>query len=598
MGRHRVLLKWVLSLSIVAVLPLIDTTAWAAIKVTRAVYRLDSDQLFVIATSDLGDQAALQIEFPNIGSRAMVWKSEKNRWQKALQRASKRGFDLSGLDHVRVWGPEGEATAPIEMVWKGETDSDPHAGLTHEGYPYNCLACHADKAEQVTKTVHYQWMGDTPDMVNGVGQRQGKLTSSVNSYCINIQGDWPVCGSCHVGRGQRPDEAAGRLDNVDCLVCHNSNYATRRTRLPDGTLGVVDPDDSLVRTIHRPSRANCLSCHAKAGGGDGVKRGDLSLATASNTDRGFDVHMNAGGRDLTCQSCHMFKDHKVIGKGSDLRPTDDPARGAEVSCLTCHVDKSTREGHDTEKINDHVARVACQTCHIPLYAKVPTEVHRDWRMHHDGTPADASALPGHPYTEKLADLVPLYRFWNRKSDNALLGDDASRTYNLGLDTWPTSTPLGDVHDAKLYPFKYKTATQPMTSADHRLIALNTWEYLKISGNVNTAIEQGLAAMGYTASTPYEWVTTDTYGMLNHGISPSSDALQCTDCHDRSDRMDLQGELGYQLKEDSSLVCIQCHGPKENINFTKIHDKHVKGKKYDCSNCHTFSRPERGLRMGG
>ncbi|GAB6906385.1 tetrathionate reductase family octaheme c-type cytochrome [Desulfosarcina cetonica] len=475
---------------------------------------------------------------------------------------------------------------------------DPHANLTYAAYPGNCLSCHAEQAQEMMQTTHYQWMGETPDMVNQTSVRQGKLTNAVNSYCINIAGDWPVCGTCHVGRGQRPDEAATDGQNVDCLVCHNDNYASQRTRLPDGSMGVAQPDDSLVQNVQRPNRANCLSCHAKAGGGDAVKRGDLSLATITNTDANFDVHMNSAGANLACQSCHVFNQHKVIGKGSDLRPTDDPSRGSEVSCLTCHADKSGREGHDIAKINDHVARVACQTCHVPVYAKVATETYRDWRYHHDGSVADASALPGHPLTEKLADLTPTYRFWNRQSDNTLLGDDAGRTYNADADTWPTSTPLGDVTGGKLYPFKYKTAMQPKTVADNRLIALDTFEYLKASGNVATAIEEGLVNMGYPADTPYEWVLTDTYQLLNHGVSPATKALSCTDCHGSIDRMDLQGELGYGLKADRSSVCSQCHGTKENKRFSVIHEKHVTDKKFDCSNCHTFSRPERGLAMNG
>jgi hypothetical protein len=31
-----------------------------------------------------------------------------------------------------------------------------------------------------------------------------------------------------------------------------------------------------------------------------------------------------------------------------------------------------------------------------------------------------------------------------------------------------------------------------------------------------------------------------------------------------------------------------------MSFEEIHDKHVKDKGYDCSWCHGFNRPERGL----
>lgn len=474
----------------------------------------------------------------------------------------------------------------------------PHANLVYGDYPGNCLSCHASEANDVADSTHYRWLGDTPDMLNSPGTLQGKLTNAVNSYCINIEGNWPVCGTCHVGRGLRPDDAGAGMTNIDCLACHSAEYASQRIRLPDGTMGANTPTDGMVRAVHRPTRENCLACHAKAGGGDGVKRGDLSLAIINNADSGFDVHMNTAGPDLSCQSCHVFQNHKTIGKGSDLRPTDDTARGSEVSCTTCHTGKDSPVGHSTAKVNDHVARVACQTCHIPVYAKVATETYRDWRTHHDGSPADATASPGHPYTEKMADLTPTYAFWNRKSDNAMLGDDAGRTYDSTADTWPTSRPAGDVHDGKLYPFKYKTAMQPKTIADNRLIALNTYEYLKGSGNVATAVQQGLAAMNYPANEPYEWVLTDTYQLLNHGVSPSPSALQCADCHDRIDRMDLQGELGYQLKASVASVCSQCHEMKSNRGFTAVHSRHVDSKGLECSNCHSFSRPERGLNSGG
>ncbi len=473
-------------------------------------------------------------------------------------------------------------------------DENPHANLAFADYPGNCLGCHAEQAAEMFNSVHYQWIGATPDMVNNGGEPQGKLTNAVNSYCINIEGNWGVCGACHVGRGLRPDDAEANFENIDCLMCHNASYAVQRVRLGDGTLGVLEPDDQMVRDIHHPTRANCLACHAKAGGGDGVKRGDISMATLTNSDPNFDVHMNTQGPDLACSECHVFEKHKVLGKGSDLRPTDDPARGAEVSCLTCHPDKEGRNGHDSSNINSHVARVACQTCHIPTYAKVATEIHRDWRTHHDGSPADETAHPGHPYTEKAANLMPTYRFWNRTSDNALLGDDASRTYDAGRDTWPTSIPMGDVTDGRIFPFKYKTAMQPKTVADNRLIALDTYEYLKVSGDITAAIEQGLTAMGYPAHEPYEWILTDTHQLINHGINPASHALQCNDCHGSIDRMDLQGEMGYQLKAERTTVCTQCHGNEGQKGFRAIHNIHVDDEKYDCNRCHLFSRPERGL----
>jgi hypothetical protein len=44
----------------------------------------------------------------------------------------------------------------------------------------------------------------------------------------------------------------------------------------------------------------------------------------------------------------------------------------------------------------------------------------------------------------------------------------------------------------------------------------------------------------------------------------------------------------------STVCEQCHGPEDMPSFTEVHTIHVVEEGYDCSWCHGFSRPERGL----
>lgn len=479
-----------------------------------------------------------------------------------------------------------------------------HSSLTWNDYPSACLNCHQDEYSEMMGSTHYKWVGETPDMVNQPGSSQGKLTNAVNSYCINIVGDWPVCGSCHVGRGKRPDDPTAGAENVDCLMCHSEEYATQRARQPDGTMGVASPTDSMVQNISKPTRAACLQCHAKAGGGDAVKRGDLSLATISNSDANFDVHMNTSGTDMQCRECHVFENHKTIGKGSDLRPTDDLARGAEIKCSDCHGSNPhgsnyspwDKESHPSNAyIRDRHANenVSCQTCHIPTYAKVATEVHRDWSHHHDGSPADGVSGPGHPHTDKAANLTPEYLWWNRLSDNHLLGDNAELTYDAAKDTYPTSRPIGSFMDGKIYPFKYKTAYQPIArggNCDSQLIALDTFVYLKGSGDVNEAITNGLTNMGCTGAT-VEWITTDTYQMLNHGVNPKSTALQCNDCHDMSGEtpagygpLDF-GALGYHTWPAKVKNCTLCH-EYESENWQDMHEKHAEELGKNCIGCHT------------
>jgi hypothetical protein len=486
-----------------------------------------------------------------------------------------------------------------------------HDNLVWADYPGACLVCH-DNGEagghydEVFNSTHYQWVGMAQDMVNQPGSLQGKLTNAVNSYCINIEGNWPICGSCHAGRGIKPGEGDTKA-NVDCLVCHNVDYALSRVRLTDGSMGPPAGTDQAtldgyVRNIAPPTRANCLKCHANAGGGDGVKRGDLSMALIGNADAYFDVHMNPAGPDLQCQDCHVFQNHLVIGKGSDLRPTDDPSRGSEIACTTCHTGFDSGNGHAgagrRSEPDRHVGRVACQSCHIPTYAKVATEVHRDWRYHHDGTPADGFAAPGHPEVVKASNLIPQLRFWNRASDNYLMGDAAIIDPETGR--YPTSRPLGDVQDGMLTPFKYKTAAQPINLDDNTLVMLDTFEYLAVSGDVVASIESGLVNTGYPADTPVDWVETDTFQMINHGVSPADAVADCTQCHMEAVDLDVDSMLdvmGYRLKGAKEQVCNQCHDGTKKLPRTwdRMHNHVDKGSTgIGCLFCHDFERPERGL----
>lgn len=464
-----------------------------------------------------------------------------------------------------------------------------------------CLQCHETEAQQVFHSAHYQWLGETPYMTTGPFI-QGKLDIGVNSYCINTTGNWAGCGACHVGLGARPEPQVSQvqLENIDCLICHQDNYKRKKVN------GTFVPDTGLMtisilqaaQTVHRPTRQSCLQCHAKGGGGDNYKRGDLAIAHGTTTDRNFDVHMATTGANLSCQSCHLTEQHHIAGRGSDLRETD---LDREMSCTNCHTNKATASGHQNTVIGRHVTRVACQTCHIATYARNAidtaasemTEIHRDWRLPH----VTASGAI-HPTPTMAGNLTPRYAWWNGTSSSYLLFDDAALDPQTGRI--PTSRPVGEINglQAKLYPFKYKTATQPLAIAPNQLIALDTSVYFS-TGAPQAAIESGLVNMGYQPNEPFNWVETDTFQLLTHEVAPSTSALSCTACHDNTTRMDLTGSLGYQLKGARSSVCTQCHEMKSfegASEYVAVHDKHVRSKQYDCSWCHNFSRPERGLKV--
>ncbi|MEW6336665.1 MAG: hypothetical protein AB1625_04610 [Acidobacteriota bacterium] len=474
----------------------------------------------------------------------------------------------------------------------------PHAKLRWQG-PGTCLRCHDSEARQVFFSDHYQWSGDAPFIVGSDGP-QGKMTA-INSYCGNITGNWGGCSKCHVGVGAvpEPQPSQAQLANIDCLLCHQKEYKRKKVGdqwVPD-TEAMTITMDQAVRTVHQPVRANCLQCHANGGGGDNYKRGDLAMAHAATSDRAFDVHMATTGANLACQSCHDFEDHLVAGRGSDLRVTESTA---PIGCSTssCHTDKSSLRGHDNETIGRHVARVACQTCHVSTFARnaadttatEATETYRNWLEPH---PTPSGQI--HPTVTLANDLKPKYFFWNGHSTGVSLFDEVSPDPVTGRYT--TSRPVGAIDESasKLFPFKVKAANYPLATRVNQLVALDTKVYFA-TGDAQAATVSGLVNMGFSPSEPVAWVETDTYQLITHEVRREEQALQCANCHGTTTQMDLKGELGYALKAPQSTVCVQCHGQKERKSFTELHNKHVKDKRYDCSWCHSFSRPERGLRM--
>jgi hypothetical protein len=77
---------------------------------------VSKDKLSVRATSDLGDQADLQvtIDMADAGSvtRVMTWKARKNRWERTIKKFADE-FGSQPLS-VTVFGPEGLDSTPVE----------------------------------------------------------------------------------------------------------------------------------------------------------------------------------------------------------------------------------------------------------------------------------------------------------------------------------------------------------------------------------------------------------------------------------------------------------------------------------------------------
>ncbi len=462
-----------------------------------------------------------------------------------------------------------------------------------------CLSCHSSEATAFQQSVHYQWQGDASESVGLSSPIAGKL-GGINDFCIYPDINWlgkltnldgvqvdGGCARCHSGLGLKPNPIPdqAQLENIDCLFCHAPQYKRTLQQGGDGQFrfvaDIANMNVSLLaaaQDINKPTTATCLKCHANAGGGNNFKRGDLEAAHSSAT-RDFDVHMASaekGGAGLSCLSCHKTAAHRIAGRGIDMRQRDIPD---VVSCVNCH----SLTPHDSSNINTHTARINCNVCHIPEFAKIaPTDMVRDWSAPGDVNPETRLY---EPHMAMQSHVSPVYEFFNGKSAFYQFGTPATPGANGKI---LMAGPLGSIQDAgaKIQAMKRHDGLQPIDPISRVLLPLKIGIFFQ-TGDVNTAVAKGAEAMGWGYS-GHQYAATERYMGIYHEVAPKGQALSCSNCHGGT-RMNF-AELGYTPRSTRNGValCRSCHG-SESASFTETHKIHVTEKKYDCITCHTFSK---------
>ncbi len=414
-----------------------------------------------------------------------------------------------------------------------------------------CLGCHKDSAAEVMRTTHWTWSSEQSLPDKGRVDRGKK--NAINNFCVSVSGNWPRCTSCHVGYGWK-DAGFDFNDpgKVDCLVCHDTTGTYKKdpkgAGMPQGPTTAkgdkpAKPGVDLLyvaRNVGKPSRANCGTCHFFGGGGDKVKHGDLDTSMFEPT-RSHDVHMAVDGQNFACQDCHQTKGHRIKGNAMVVSPGGD----SRVVCSDCHG----AAPHDETRINMHTTRVACQTCHVPTFAKtMPTKTSWDWSQAGQDREVEQDALGMATYAKKKGsftwgkNIVPTYAWYNGQANAYLLGDMIDPSVVTRLN-WPE----GHRNDptAKIYPFKIHKGRQIYDAENRYLVTPKLFGkdgYWK-TYDWNKAAELGMKASGLPYSGEYGWADTIMYWRINHMVVPAKDALQCLDCHGDRGRLDW-AELGY------------------------------------------------------
>ena len=312
-------------------------------------------------------------------------------------------------------------------------------------------------------------------------------------------------------------------NNIDCLICHAPNY--KRGVIKEGEalkFWAASGVDLLkaAQNVQKPSSEMCLRCHAAAGGGPNHKHGVVPTKDS-------DIHLAKG---MNCIDCHLTRKHKIAG-GSDLKAQD--LWEVKVDCMNCHKEAIIHKADATGYINKHLARIACQTCHISAAArdpKMPTIVARDWTK---PVLNQQTGLYG-PTNTLASNVKPEYRWWNR---------------------WMLAhqQPVGSITDqkSKITPWKQVAYTMICDEETGKPIFIKAGVY-QITGDPGAAAKKGAEDAKQTYSGRCKGVVANYAFSMNHQVAPRTEALQCNACHSSTGVMDFK-QLGYSDEKVRDLT---------------------------------------------
>ncbi len=493
-----------------------------------------------------------------------------------------------------------------------------HLAISSYEGPQTCIACHQVEAEDMLSSLHMQWSGPTTELSNAGGKVLGKAVGGINTFCTYAMSSKGACFGCHVradGNAPHPPE----VNDVDCLMCHSDTYQRKfvvdpdpanaktvtdiygkiktyvfgaqdaegnYTTVPDYTLMPAGTTmESLAQNVHKTTRTSCLRCHAKAGGGDWVKRGDMGLSTKNPTVT-EDVHMspNPGGKNMTCTACHVTQKHKIGGRGIDLRQSE----AADPKCTDCH----SITPHSNADYNRHSqGQVGCQTCHIRTFGKGgATEMSRDW-LKPTWNQAFCSGQGGYVGADvKVANVKPEYRWFDGTSYVYNIGETITKNVD-GSYTMAKANGKAFDGKSKIVPVKNHWSAMPLH--ENGQIIPPVIMDMFMTGDFDKAVQAGMEEQGMTGS--YTMVKTNAEMLITHGVEPKSMAPACAECHDTTGKtpdgakMLPFGKLGYHTWPANVANCTLCHSAKTST-WEAMHNKHAAGNggevKLACASCHT------------
>ncbi len=495
----------------------------------------------------------------------------------ALANNSSEQHSVKGIDEYSVL-KKNNATSLIEAAVESDAMVD-HSEFDELKGPFEdgpavtkaCLGCHNKAGHAFMKNKHWTWKYTDPDTKQQLGK-----SVLINNFCTNARGNEGMCAQCHAGYNMTDSEYDfTKQENMDCLVCHESTGKYYKTPTTSGsaacTTMFADKDpinwSKSAQSVAMPARENCGSCHFFGGGGDNVKHGDLSSALIAPT-KDVDVHMAVEGNDFSCTQCHVGEKHQWSGSRYQGVPVKDKhkskpgMRNETASCASCHGAQPHPLSLVGLKLNDHTQKVACETCHIPEFAKggVATKIDWDWRT--AGKTRDGEGYKDSNYTQSNGEhrytyksikgdfkydenVKPVYLWSNGKSHYTTIDTKFDPTKPVIINS-VEGTVAGE--DSRITPFKRMHTIQPYDKGNNTLVYMHLWgdDSDSFWGNYDfgRAIEHGMKQFDIPYSGEFGFIDTYSYWPINHMVAPEEGALKCDSCHSKEGR--LKGIKGVYM----------------------------------------------------
>ena len=461
-----------------------------------------------------------------------------------------------------------------------------------------CLTCHTEAGKEVMATSHWNWTRkslNTPGK-KGVAVTLGKK-NVVNNFCVGVASNEPRCTSCHIGYGWKNKKFDFKKEtNIDCVVCHDQTGTYKKFPTMAG-MPVMGKDKKfkgkflfkatnltkVAQSVGRPNRDNCGVCHFYGGGGDGVKHGDMdSSLSKAKAKKSTDIHMGVDGANMSCVDCHVADKHDIKGQLYEVSSENKD----RVSCESCH----TAKAHTTkpfiadydardkksyksklaamkapenstyhQKLDKHAEKIACQTCHIPTYAKkVATKMWWDWsKAGQFKKDANGKFIKkngkkvglvkkehGHKTyiwmkgEFKYGQNVEPEYYWFNGTSKPLFFTDKFDPKDAPIQINPIGGAYGD---GKIWPMKVMRGKQIYDTE------LNNFIQPKLFGkkgsdaywkkyNWGKAAAAGMKYIGLPYSGKFGFIETEMFWPLSHMVSSKEKSLKCVDCHSRNGRL--------------------------------------------------------------